>query len=100
MVHTDHAETQLAPTNVLVLETDYVESAADARSPEAVTLGGGRAWAFVGGNVVEGTWLRGDRTHPWTLLDSAGQPILLAPGPTWIELPCTGAAPQLLAPAA
>jgi hypothetical protein len=83
---------QVAPANVVVLETPYEASAADARSPEAVTLGEGRAWVLTGGHVVEGSWQRSDRREPWTLT-SGGAPIVLTPGSTWVALPSEGAEP-------
>ena len=96
-VHTDTSGQQLAPTNVVVLETDYVTSEADRRSPEAVTLGSGTAWVFTGGRLVEATWSREDRHRPWTLTGADGAPVALAVGTTWVELPAHGDAPRLLA---
>lgn len=97
VVHTDPGGQQLAPANVVVLETDYVASPADRRSPEAVTLGSGSAWIFTAGQVIEGTWRREDRHQPWTLTSTDGAPVLLTPGSTWVELPAVGDPPTLLA---
>lgn len=72
--------------NVVVLFVDYRSSAADSRSPEAVTLGTGTAWVLTGGRLVEGTWSRADRLAPIALEDRAGDPIALTPGRTWVEL--------------
>ena len=88
---------QLAPTNVVVLGTEYGASETDARSPEAMTLGTGSAWVFTRGRLVQGTWTRAERTQSWQLLDADGAPILLTPGPTWVELPETGAIPRVRA---
>ena len=76
----------ITAANVVVLEVQYVPSAADAHSPEAQTLGTGNVFVFTAGQVVEGTWTRSDSTQPWDLRDSAGQPIALTPGNTWVEL--------------
>ena len=95
-VHQDPAGEQLAPTNVVVLETDYVASPADRRSPEAVTLGSGNAWIFTDGRMIEATWSREDRHRPWTLTALDGIPVVLTPGSTWVELPERGQAPRLL----
>jgi hypothetical protein len=84
--HESPAGAQLAPTNVVVLEVDYVRSAADARSPEAVSVGGGRAWVLSAGHMAEGTWQRPDRTAPWTIADAAGSPLTVEPGTTWMVL--------------
>ncbi len=76
----------VAPTNVVVVETFYGFSAADANSPEAVSLGFGRAWVFTDGHMVPGSWTRLDRYAPYDLRDAAGNAITLLPGQTWIVL--------------
>jgi hypothetical protein len=76
----------VAPQNVVVLETPYRESFADGRSPEAVSVGGGRAWVFSAGRVTGGTWMRVRPDLPYDLRDSAGAPLLLTPGSTWVVL--------------
>ncbi|MEX0767903.1 MAG: DUF3048 domain-containing protein, partial [Microthrixaceae bacterium] len=78
--------TPVAPKNVVVLETSYGVSPADANSPEARSVGIGRAWVFSGGTVREGTWARWQRTDPWNLRDAAGAPLTLDPGKTWAVL--------------
>jgi hypothetical protein len=83
-VHADG--TPVAPTNVVVLQTPYGVSAADAASPEAVSTGSGRAWVLTDGRVVDGTWTRPDRFAPDDLRDGAGRPATLLPGSTWIVL--------------
>ena len=72
--------------NVVVLFVTYRASAADSRSPEAVTLGSGTAWVLVDGRVVEGRWSRDDRTAPIVLTDADGDEIGLTPGRTWVQL--------------
>jgi len=67
--------------NVVVLQTQYT------RGPTAVTIGSGQAWVATGGTIVQGTWTRADRTLRYTLTDATGQPMRLAPGRTWVELP-------------
>jgi hypothetical protein len=84
--HKDTAGQQVAAKNVLVLVCDYIPSPADRRSPEAQTIGGGEAFLFSAGNVVHGTWERGDRTATFTLTADDGSPMQLTPGNTWIEL--------------
>jgi hypothetical protein len=78
--------TPVAPKNVVVLETSYSSSWADANSPEANSVGAGRAWVFTNGTVREGTWGRWQRTDPWNLRDSTGAPLTLDPGATWVVL--------------
>jgi hypothetical protein len=92
-VHVDADGVAIAPANVAILYTEYASSPADPRSPDAQTVGGGEATIFLGdGNVVQGTWSRGAATSPYTILDTAGAPILFTPGRTWIALPTTGTA--------
>jgi hypothetical protein len=87
---------QVAPANVVVLETTYGVSPTDANSPEAVTLGEGRAWVFTGGHRISGRWSRQDRTAPWALVADDGTPIRLTPGPTWVAMPSEGVEPETL----
>jgi hypothetical protein len=94
--HRDSDGTQLSAQNVVVLVTEYGQSAADSRSPEALTVGSGEMFAFTNGTVVYGRWDRPDVNAPATLRDQDGQPVLLTPGQTWIELPRAGGTTALL----
>lgn len=85
-VHEDADGSQVAFDNVVVIQCEYTTSSADPRSPEAQTVGSGPAWVYSDGKVVEGTWNRPDNMSPWNLRDSAGKPIGLSPGRTWVEL--------------
>jgi Protein of unknown function (DUF3048) N-terminal domain/Protein of unknown function (DUF3048) C-terminal domain/Abnormal spindle-like microcephaly-assoc'd, ASPM-SPD-2-Hydin len=76
-------DAQASANNVVVLVLDYGTS--PAGGPEAQTLGSGAAVVYSDGHKIEGTWTRADPTDPF-LLEAAGQPILLAPGRTWVEL--------------
>lgn len=84
----DRDGTLLTTTNVVVLEMVY--NPGISGSPDAVSVGKGKVYVFTGGNVVTGTWERADRLHPFTLTDDNGDPILLMPGRTFIELPRQG----------
>ena len=88
-VHTAELEGQesdIAPTNVVVLEIGYIESPADAESPQAVTFGDGAAWILVDGRVVAGRWERSLEDPAFRLVDAGGQTLGLSLGPTWILL--------------
>ena len=89
--HTDAATGPIAAANVVALIVRYAPSPADARSPEAQTIGSGEALVFTGGNLVRGTWERSDRLQPFTLRDADGTVIELTPGSTWVELAREGA---------
>lgn len=84
--HFDADGSQVAFDNVVVIECEYKASPADPRSPEAQTVGTGRAWVYSGGKVVEGTWNRPDNLSAWNLTDASGESIVLTAGRTWVEL--------------
>ena len=88
--HLDSEGEQLNATNVVVMATNYGQSAADTRSPEAQTVGSGELFVFTNGAVIHGRWDRPDVAKPATLVDDSGAPVLLTPGRTWIELPRPG----------
>jgi hypothetical protein len=88
--HNDASLGQVNAVNVIALVVDYIPSPADARSPEAQTLGTGEVFVFTGGKVVHGTWTRDDRLQTFTFVDDASKPILLTPGRTWVELARAG----------
>jgi Protein of unknown function (DUF3048) C-terminal domain len=75
---------QASTNNVVVLVVPYGTS--PYGGPESQTVGTGRAVVYTNGQTVEGTWTRATAADPWTLESADGQPILLAPGRTWVEL--------------
>ena len=81
-----------SPATVIVQFTNYVPSAADSRSPEAISVGTGRAWVFTDGHVVEATWSRPRAADVTIYSDDQGRRISILPGRTWIELPRTNRA--------
>ena len=83
--HNDAASGQVTTNNVLVLEMQYTPGI--SRSPDAQSVGSGEAFVFTGGNYVHGYWERFSRLEPFQLYTDANEPILLAPGRTFIELP-------------
>jgi Protein of unknown function (DUF3048) N-terminal domain/Protein of unknown function (DUF3048) C-terminal domain len=84
----------IAPQNVVVQFVNYVggegRGGAGAEGSEAEMLGTGEAWVFTGGVVIKGSWRRDSKEAPTRFVDSAGAPIALAPGQTWVELPQIG----------
>lgn len=89
-LHKDSSGEPLTAKNVVVMVTEYGQSYADSRSPQAKTVGSGELFVFTNGRVIHGRWDRPDIAKPATLVDDAGAPVLLSPGQTWIELPKTG----------
>lgn len=88
--HTVTAGGQLAPANVVVMETTYKTSPADPKSPEVVSVGTGKAIVLTAGHIITGTWSRPAATDKPTLVDDSGAPIALTPGRTWVEMPQAG----------
>lgn len=84
--HVDVDGERIAATNVVVAAVDYVRSEVDGRSPEAITVGSGRAVVHRAGEVIAASWSRADRFSAWTLTADDGSAIALAPGVTFVEL--------------
>ena len=84
------SEEQVRAKNVLVLEVQIDNTSfVDARYgpiPKTIIIASGKAWVFIDGKYVEGTWTKASQTSPIELLDSTGAVIKLAPGNTWVEL--------------
>jgi hypothetical protein len=96
--HLGESGDQLGAANVVVLDVEYFPSPADGSSPEAQSVGEGAAVLLrPDGTMVEGTWLRGSGSEPFTLLDSAGATVTLPPGNIWVELPRAGRATAMSA---
>lgn len=94
--------TQIAAANVVIYFIQYItsgmatgEGLPPAPIPEGILTGTGNVWVFSGGKVVKGTWSRPNLTTPATYKDSAGAPIRLAPGKTWVELAPVGTIPSI-----
>ena len=81
---------QLRATNVVLVETKQIDSTMDAQGgamvPDQEFKGTGKALVATGGKVVEATWKKKNAASPLELVDADGEPILLAPGTTWIEM--------------
>jgi hypothetical protein len=91
--HIDHETGQIISVkNVVVLTTD-IEGPIDAAKHMYVrTVGTGQAYYFVDGNVVTGTWERGDLASPFVFKDSGGNVFSLNAGNTWISMVLPGKA--------
>jgi len=81
----------ISPANVVVQFTQYTAEG------EAQTVGEGDVWVFTDGVMRTGRWVRPDRAQPAKYVDAAGNPILLRPGRTWVELLPIGAAVDVTA---
>lgn len=86
--HVDSHGGQLTATNVVVVRVRVVN---DGGVPRTELLGTGEAWVMTEGRTLHGTWSKPSKTDVITLTDDSGEPILLLPGNTWVELvPVTG----------
>ncbi len=97
--YVDASGAQVVPPNVIVQFSEYRDSGfvdvVGSPSPEAVTVGEGEAWVLTGGKLIRGRWSRPDPAAVTTYTDSAGAPVALTPGRTWIELAPIGSAAPL-----
>ena len=94
--HVDSAGAQVAPRNVIVQLVEYVNTGqvdtSGAAVPEADLIGDGEAWILTDGKVVKGRWSKPSPEALTSYTGPDGQPVLLTPGQTWIELPPIGSA--------
>lgn len=94
--HVDSDGEQVSAANVIIRFTPYgdsgVRDSTGAVVPEALSVGEGDAWLLSGGQAQRGRWHKPAADAPTTYTDSAGAPLRLAPGPTWVEVlpPGTG----------
>ena len=82
-------ESQVRTKNVIVMETELDFSAKDptyGSIPETVLVNSsGRAWVFADNKYLEITWSKEGRDDPIQFSLLNGDPLVLTPGPTWIE---------------
>lgn len=82
---------QIAAANIIVMETsvtetDIVEDTLGNLSLQIDTIGSGDVTLFRDGRAMSGTWQRGSVDAMIELFDSAGNPLTLKPGQTWIQI--------------
>src|SRR5262249_35206048 len=86
--HTLSDGTQVSATNVIIqmvkITITDVTDANGVSSPEAHTVGSGKAYILRNGKMIEGTWQRGASGDVTKFLTSKGKEIKLAEGNTWI----------------
>lgn len=77
--------TPITAANVVVQFIRY-DGGRGRTGAKGVVVGSGKAWILSDGKLVKGTWKRATREDPTSYVSDAGQPILLTPGKTWVEL--------------
>ena len=83
----DASGMQLGADNVVLLYVFYTQSAADPRSPEAISIGSGGGKLFRQGTERTITWDRPIASDGWHLADPLGRNVAtLTPGTTWVGL--------------
>lgn len=94
-IHVLEGGAAISMANVVVLFVPYkdtnVRDAVGNVSPEPDVLGSGDLAVLTGDRLVRGRWTRPKVEQAPALLDQGGNPVALAPGPTWIVLAPTGA---------
>ncbi len=83
---TDFGVAEIAPANVIVVLMPYGRSAADRRSPQALSYGSGEAIVLTAGSVHEAQWERTEDRVGFRFTDEAGDPLSLSAGSTWLLL--------------
>jgi hypothetical protein len=76
---------QIVVPNVVVMQVQYGPDPSGT-SVEGRMVGSGPVAVYSDGKVVTGTWERPDKSKAAELRDAVGQPIVLTPGQTWVEL--------------
>jgi hypothetical protein len=77
---------QISPTNIIVQYTPYSTFPADKKVRYPEVIGSGDALIFTAGTTVKAKWAKSAAGTVTTYTDSAGKPISLPPGQTWIHL--------------
>ena len=90
--HMLEGDAQISPRNVIVQYTPYATFAPDPKVRYPEVVGSGDAVVFVGNTQVRAKWTKSAPGAMTTFADSAGRPIPLAPGQTWVHLQTPGAA--------
>jgi len=78
--------------NVIVQQVDitygpwYENSEGGLEAESHILNSSGKVYVFRNGRMIEGTWSAGAAGTPTKYLTSAGQPISLQPGRTWVEI--------------
>lgn len=82
--HTDEKSgVQLSPKTVVALVMNYSKNGIYSVYQ---TSGSGQMFVFQDGQVITGTWKKGDSKSQFEFIDAAGNKLALNPGQTWVTL--------------
>jgi len=92
--HVTASGAQVAPQNLVVQfvaehTLDYVDPSG-TKVVEATVTGTGDAWFFSAGRMTKGHWSKASQSSPTTYTDSAGNPVKLTAGRTWVHFAPVG----------
>jgi hypothetical protein len=94
--HTASSGAQIAPQNVVIqvvtTRTLGYKDQSGTNVVESNVVGSGDAWFFSGGRMTQGRWSKSSQTAVTKYTDSAGKPVKLSPGRTWVHFAPTGTA--------
>lgn len=78
---------QLTGKNVLIQITQYATMKGDQYGrQEMTTVGSGKGYYFSDGEVIDIKWSKASRSEATKYTDTAGNPLMLNPGQTWVEI--------------
>jgi Protein of unknown function (DUF3048) N-terminal domain/Protein of unknown function (DUF3048) C-terminal domain len=79
---------QIAPASVVVefAQVDAIPNDPKQRLDVNLAGAGGQLVVFSGGTRRDGGWIKADPRSPSVWLDVGGNPIVLPPGPVWVEV--------------
>ena len=81
------SDEQISTNNLVVMWAEHTPATRDTYAIDLI--GGGKVSVFTDGKQYDGVW-EGSADAPPVFKDSAGNPILLTPGRTWISVVKTG----------
>ena len=82
--HNDREAGQIQPKVVVAIQVAMTREMEDGYREQIATTGSGKAYVFQDGMVTEAVWQRPDVKNQITFTDTAGKPLKLNRGPTWI----------------
>lgn len=84
--HVDREAGQITPKVVVVIKVPSQLGMEDGLREQMQTIGSGQAYIFQDGTVIEGTWNKPSKETLMAFTNSAGEPIALNAGQTWITV--------------
>ena len=79
---------RVAPKNVVIMLMSFgpLNDGSQKHRLEAKVVGTGTAWIATNGTTIKGTWKKTSLTSPTRFFDSAGKPVVLTVGQTFVQV--------------